>query len=169
MSISFASCRALTNINIPEAVTYIGTHAFYWCDNLVSITIPDKVTYIGDYIFQGCINLTSISIPKSVTSVGYYAFADCDGLDNVYYLGTSTEWLTLNASIEYNNTNLTNANRYHIYFEGDVVKVTDKSGAVVTAGESTYSVAYSTNGEGKTVATLTFHNNNDYEVVAVKE
>lgn len=37
----------LTNIEIPDSVTYIGDDAFLNCSNLISIKIPDNVTYIG--------------------------------------------------------------------------------------------------------------------------
>jgi len=80
---AFSSCTGLTNITIPDSVTYIGYHAFRGCTGLTSITIPNSVTYIGDSAFSGCTGLTSITIPNSVTSIEDYAFYGCTGLTSI--------------------------------------------------------------------------------------
>ena len=66
----------ITDLNIPNSVTNIGTNAFYNCRGLTSVDIPDSVTSIGGYAFSGCTGLTSVTIPDSVTSIGYYAFSN---------------------------------------------------------------------------------------------
>ena len=63
---------------------------------------------------------------------------------------------------------MTDAKRYHIYFDGDMIAVTDKSGVEVGSSDTTYSVAYSVDDQGETVATVTFYEN-DYQVIVVKE
>lgn len=43
------------NTTIPNSVTCIGSHAFYYCRGLTSIIIPNSVTNIGSSAFSGCI------------------------------------------------------------------------------------------------------------------
>ena len=79
----FRWCHGLTSVVIPNSVTAIGMEAFYGCDSLTSITIPDSVTSIGDKAFDGCTSLASITIPDNVVSIGNYAFGDCSSLTNI--------------------------------------------------------------------------------------
>ncbi len=48
---AFTSCGDLSDIIIPDSVTYIGNSAFFECSNLKNISISDKITYIGSYAF----------------------------------------------------------------------------------------------------------------------
>ncbi len=50
---------------------------------MTEIIIPDSVTYIGYYAFWGCSGLTEIIIPNSVTSIKESAFKGCSGLTNI--------------------------------------------------------------------------------------
>ena len=68
---------------IPNSVTSIGSHAFYYCSSLTSVVIPNSVTSIGDYAFNHCSSLTSVEIPNSVTSIGSSAFYYCSRLTSV--------------------------------------------------------------------------------------
>ena len=88
---SFSGCHNLTNIILPNTVTYIGDRAFYNCYNLESIIIPDSVTSIGNYAFDYCNNLESVTIGSSVTTIGTNAFNECNNLASVTFKN-STEW-----------------------------------------------------------------------------
>ena len=48
---AFYNCTNLTNVQIPNTVTYIGTGAFRLTKNLVNINLPNSVAYIGDQGF----------------------------------------------------------------------------------------------------------------------
>ncbi len=80
---AFLDCTALTNVHIPDSITYISEAAFKGCTGIQSIEIPDSVTSIGVAAFRNCNNLTSITIPDSVTSIGGYAFSWCTSLTSV--------------------------------------------------------------------------------------
>ena len=66
------SSQGLTNVIIPNSITYIGDYAFAY-NELSNITIPNSVTSIGSDAFFGNL-LTSIIIPDSVTTMGADAF-----------------------------------------------------------------------------------------------
>ena len=89
---SFSECHNLTNIILPNTVTYIGDRAFYNCYNLESIIIPDSVTSIGNYAFDYCNNLESVTIGSSVTTIGTNAFNECSNLTTINYKGTEEQW-----------------------------------------------------------------------------
>ena len=79
-SSAFYGCSSLTSVTIPNSVTSIGDYAFAYCSSLTSVTIPNSVTSIGSSAFYGCSSLTSVTIPNSVTSIGNYAFKNCEKL-----------------------------------------------------------------------------------------
>ena len=110
---AFWDCSSLTSIAIPAGVTSIGYSVFAWCNNLTSVTFGEnsQLTSIGDSAFYGCSSLTSITIPAGVTSIGNSAFYNCNSLKNIYYIGTTEEWLAIN--IGPNNTTLTSATVYY--------------------------------------------------------
>ena len=76
-------------------VTGIGWNAFEGCSTLTNVTIPDSVTYIGESVFDECVTLTSITIPDSVTSIGARAFYGCVSLTSVYYEGDIAGWCNI--------------------------------------------------------------------------
>ena len=75
-----AVCTALTNIDIPDGVTSIGSGVFSNCSGLTSITIPDSVESIGANVFSSCTGLTSVTIGDGVTSIGAGAFSGCTSI-----------------------------------------------------------------------------------------
>lgn len=80
-----------------------------------SFSIPYGVIKIHPYALYRCAANTVI-IPKTVSNVQYYAFSDCNSLQDVYYLGTSTNWQSV--SIASNNTALTNATMHYPQYSG---------------------------------------------------
>ena len=80
----------ITELVIPNSVTSIGEHAFYYCTGLTNVTIGNSVTSIGRWAFQYCSGLTSVTIPNSVTSIGNDAFRDCSNLKTVINLSNLT-------------------------------------------------------------------------------
>jgi len=73
----------ITDLEIPNGVTSVGSNSFYGCSSLTSITIGDGVKSIGSFAFNSCSSLTSIIIPDSVTRIGNGAFRDCNGLERI--------------------------------------------------------------------------------------
>ena len=89
---AFEKCNSLKSITIPKSVTSIGDRAFLNCSKLTGITIPDGVMKIGESTFYNCWRLTSITIPNSVLIIDKDAFKECTNLQQVYYIGSETDW-----------------------------------------------------------------------------
>jgi hypothetical protein len=50
----FANCSSLTEILIPEGVTYVGSFSFKNCTAIKTLDLPESVTKIGEMPFSGC-------------------------------------------------------------------------------------------------------------------
>lgn len=73
----------LTEIKIPNGVTYLGESAFYRCFSLTKATIPGSVEVIGHGAFNDCSGLQSVNICKGVREIDDFAFDGCDKLTSV--------------------------------------------------------------------------------------
>ncbi|MGN1329394.1 MAG: fibronectin type III domain-containing protein [Eubacterium sp.] len=83
-----ALAKRITSVTIPEGVEEIdGMFGFY---ALTSVNFPSSLEYIGASAFSRCHSLTGqITIPASVKSVGSYAFYDT-GITSVEFLSNET-------------------------------------------------------------------------------
>ncbi len=70
----------ITDVEISDDVTSIGSYSFYGCDNLNSISFGSGLKNIQPYAFYGCKNLVDINFPSSLISIGSSAFANCDNI-----------------------------------------------------------------------------------------
>ena len=66
-------------------VKEIGYVAFEGNYKITDVIVPDGVTYIDIYAFSGCKFLEHIVIPESVIDVGFNAFFNCDSLEYKEY------------------------------------------------------------------------------------
>lgn len=67
---SFAGCRSLEVIDIPDNVVGIGSMAFAGTD-LNTITLPKSVRYIDDGAFADCPRINQISLPENLYDIPY--------------------------------------------------------------------------------------------------
>ena len=171
---AFMGCSNLKSVNIPDSVSSISIQAFESCSSLTSVKIPESLTRVVENLFKGCKNLESITIPSSITRINESAFRACINLKSVYYIGTSTQWTTLNSNIASNNTTLTNADRYYIYFDesNELVVAVDNAGEEVAVDSSAYTAVINDSDDSKIVATVTFLNGegdeDNYRVTTTK-
>ena len=83
LSSAFRTSRYLTEVNIPNTITRIGTLAFSECDSLEKVTIPESVKYILSNAFSKSQSLKNINIPNSVVNIGSGIFSGCTSLTDV--------------------------------------------------------------------------------------
>ncbi|MDO5665420.1 MAG: leucine-rich repeat protein, partial [Bacteroidia bacterium] len=104
----FGYCYNLTNINIPNSVTHIGSSAFSYSGitsivipnsvtgenmngqfifadskSLTSVTLSDNITGLGPEVFRNCISLTSIKLPASLNYLSRTTFVNCTALTSI--------------------------------------------------------------------------------------
>jgi len=77
---AFTSCSSLKKVTIGTSVVSINFGAFYMCTNLEELVIPDSVTSIGEGAFAGCKSLKSVNFGKGLTHIYGGAFYGCEGL-----------------------------------------------------------------------------------------
>jgi hypothetical protein len=69
---AFWLCQNLTNLILGNAVTSIGSSAFYG-DPIGSLVVPASDTYIGEFAFASS-GLTNVVLPSGTWTLGGYAF-----------------------------------------------------------------------------------------------
>ena len=77
---AFTSCSSLKKVTLGSSIVSINFGAFYMCTSLEHVVIPDSVTSIGEGAFAGCKSLKSISLGKGLTHIYGGAFYGCEGL-----------------------------------------------------------------------------------------
>ena len=64
--------------------------------DVLTAELADGVTTIGHYAFRDCANLETVTIPASVERIDEGAFSGCTALADVYFGGTTAEFIRLN-------------------------------------------------------------------------
>lgn len=77
---SLSGQEGLKGINLPASLKRISTYAFFKCLQLTDISIPDSVTFIGNDAFVGCWNLKNVKLPAVLETLEMMAFKDCSAL-----------------------------------------------------------------------------------------
>lgn len=67
---AYAQFESLSQIDIDEGVTSIGSDAFKNCKNLLTIEIPQSITHIGNFAFSGCAGLKEVSFKGDAPDIG---------------------------------------------------------------------------------------------------
>ncbi len=102
----------LTSVTIPQAVTAMQSHAFYYTA-IAEVTVPASVKTWGKYVFSGCAKLktarvacdsigafaftrctalSSLTISANCTKIGTCMLTYCSSLTEITYEGTKAQW-----------------------------------------------------------------------------
>ena len=77
------SMSTLTEVVIPDNITYIGPNAFRLCYSLEKVTMTDAVTTIGFQAFSGCHKLRDINLSENLEVIPLGCFSWCDSLKTI--------------------------------------------------------------------------------------
>ena len=82
---SFAGCKNLKKINLPETIVNIENDAFIENKKLEQISLPKFLTEIPPRGFSSCESLKSITMPKNINLICNDAFKNCTSLKNIIF------------------------------------------------------------------------------------
>lgn len=108
---AFENCANLTQVSIPQSVTWVGSSTFSgtpWMKNLgefaiingilikyqgdaEKVAVPEGVTSVNYLAFAGNQTITEVVIPEGVTSLGSSAFDRCSNLVQITFPSTLRE------------------------------------------------------------------------------
>ena len=88
---ALAGCTALTQLEIPEAVTFIGAEAFENCRAMTSITLPAGISGVGAGAFRGCSSLKRMVLAEGTAYISTEQFMNCSALAEIVIPSTVTE------------------------------------------------------------------------------
>lgn len=92
---SFSGKCVIPEIIEGYPVTVIEDNAFRDHLGITDIIIPNGVTYIGHSALSGCLQLKSVTIPSTVTVIEEYVLYWHDYPIDVYYNGSKSQWLNI--------------------------------------------------------------------------
>ncbi len=82
---------SLKQIDLSNAFE-LGSCSFAKCKQLEEIYLPDNVQKIFPCCFESCTHLDHVSMGKYIKILDNHVFADCVRLYNIYFRGTLQEW-----------------------------------------------------------------------------
>ena len=89
---AFSGCSSLSDVRFSNGLKNISEGAFSNCSALTLVMLSsEKLTTIEKNAFSGCSSLKSIILSASLTTICDDAFSGCNQLQNVEYLGSSTD------------------------------------------------------------------------------
>lgn len=88
--IAFRNNFNITELVLPDSLTFIGEQAFSGCKALSSIDFGKGLSQIGDsarnkFVFSDCHELKKLHIPSNIKSIGPSAFSNCSSLQEVIF------------------------------------------------------------------------------------
>ena len=91
----------IRKVVVGTGVTSIGgatmeNGAFQDCVNLTQVSLPEGLTFLGGRSFQNCDSLTEVTLPASLTEVHQGGFGDCDSLQRILVAEGSETFTSVN-------------------------------------------------------------------------
>ena len=89
---AFARCYSLSEVSMPDSLTFLGKYAFRECYAMIECHYPKKLTNVPDGCFESCTSLTDLSLHEGITWVGSRAFLNASSYKAVLPSTLSGIW-----------------------------------------------------------------------------
>lgn len=80
---AYSKCKNLVALTLPESIDSIYYRAFDSCGNISNVYIPDNVTYLAQDALRDCDKLTAVRLPSNIDRLSRGLFSLCDGLEEI--------------------------------------------------------------------------------------
>ena len=80
---------------VKEGTKVIAAGSIFDCNNLTELVIPEGVTFIDYHACIHCLALEHVVLPQSITAIDATVFTDCDKLASIDYAATEEEWVAI--------------------------------------------------------------------------
>ncbi len=74
---------AVTDLTLPESLTYMDQEAIRFCYDLEEVTIPSQITTIVPFTFLKCSSLRTVNFPEGLQYIEFRAFEECSHLQQL--------------------------------------------------------------------------------------
>ncbi|MDE7154438.1 MAG: leucine-rich repeat domain-containing protein [Muribaculaceae bacterium] len=141
-----AEWSGISTLKVPEGVTEIQRHAFYFCGSLKEVTLPSTLKKMGEAVFNDCYSLTTVSckaVTPPVCAEGDMFRSDIPGkatlrvpVGSYNSYSTTAPWSSFRTivEVEFGDDNLIEALGMKFYVNGEsslkVIGVTGTSSSV---------------------------------------
>lgn len=62
----FKDCTMISDVEMPDTITYLYNSSFRGCTSLKKVTLSDRLVQIAQNSFSGCANLEEVNFPKGI-------------------------------------------------------------------------------------------------------
>ncbi len=77
------ACRDLTEMSIPDSVTYMSGSVFADCAKLKKVKLSDNLQYVQMGTFENCTALENVTLPENTKTIASSAFYNCTSLKSI--------------------------------------------------------------------------------------
>lgn len=82
-SCAYLNCEGMIAMTLPNSIDSIGYKAFADCHNITNVYIPDNVSFIEQDAFQRCERLKAVRLPSGISTLERGVFSLCHGLEEI--------------------------------------------------------------------------------------
>ena len=80
---AFCRCSGLRRVKLPSSLEELPGDLFFGCTRLEEIELPGGLRRIGAGCFEECVQLAQMKLPETVEEIGERAFMNCAALEKV--------------------------------------------------------------------------------------
>lgn len=115
---------SISCVVVGEGICKIPAYCFEYMRNVTNVKLPDTLTWLSVDAFNRCTSLNNLFIPKDVSHIEGYNLAYCESLTDIYFAGTQDEWLNVDGG-EATINKEESVNLHHLVLHEDLPTCTE--------------------------------------------